>query len=63
MRGVGLDRNLMALALFVPGIKARMRRRAAPRCPAAVCLQTARGDLPPGGRVCYGCQQEFGGRG
>ena len=39
-----------------------MRRRAAPRCPAAVCLQTARGDLPPGGRVCDGCQQKFWGR-
>ncbi len=39
-----------------------MRRRAAPRCPAAVCLQTARGDLPPGGRVCYGCQQKLWGR-
>jgi hypothetical protein len=62
MRGVGLDRNLMALAPFVPGIKARMRRRAAPRCPAAVCLQTAAPDLPPGGRVCCGCQQKFWGR-
>jgi hypothetical protein len=36
--------------LSSPGIKARMRRRAAP-------------DLPPGGRVCNGCQQNFGGRG
>ena len=34
-----------------PGIKARMRRRSAPHCAAAVCLQTARRDLPPGGRV------------
>ena len=35
------------------GIKARMRRRPAPHCPASDCpLQSPRGDFPPGRRVC-----------
>jgi hypothetical protein len=39
-----------------------MRRRPAPRCPAGDCpSQSPRGDLPPGGRVCDGCQQNIGG--
>jgi hypothetical protein len=40
-----------------PGIKARTRRRSAPHCAAAVCLQTARGDLPPGGRFATGASR------